>query len=126
MLRQTEAYQLNPVTRCMSKDHTLNKWYFVAKTTEVTITSGLPGGFRDAIGTFYGVGEGGYWWSSTEVATGVAWYRGLIYYNGNVGKSMSSLGLRGFSVRCVKDSSPPKPKPKPKPVQKFNSADFLD
>lgn len=46
MLRQTEAYQLNPVTRCMSKDHMLNKWYCVAKTTEVTITSGLPGGMK--------------------------------------------------------------------------------
>ena len=102
MLRQTEAYQLNPVTRCMSKDHTLNKWYCVAKTTVVTITSGLPGGNRNNNGTFNNIGNNGNWWSSTEIDTINAWGRRLSYGNGNVGRYVFNKRV-GFSVRCLRD-----------------------
>ncbi|MGO4818894.1 FISUMP domain-containing protein [Flavobacterium sp. W22_SRS_FP1] len=64
--------------------------------------TGLPGGFRTNNGTFNGIGNYGYWWSSTEDGTAVAWYRGLHYNNGYVdGGNYSKTA--GFSVRCLRD-----------------------
>ncbi len=64
--------------------------------------SGLPGGSRDANGTFYYVGATGYWWSSTETSTDYAWFRALSYDYGYVGRSYY-LKTFGFSVRCLRD-----------------------
>jgi uncharacterized protein (TIGR02145 family) len=102
MLRQTEACQLNPVTRCMSKDQKLKKWYCVAKITVVTITSGLPGGNRNNNGTFNNIGKNGNWWSSTENNTNNAWNRNLNYNNGNVNRNNNNKE-KGLSVRCLRD-----------------------
>ena len=86
----------------MSKDHTLNKWYCVAKTTVVTITSGLPGGNRNNNGTFNNIGNNGNWWSSTEYGADLAWGRHLLYGGGNVYRGTNGK-QDGFSVRCIKD-----------------------
>jgi uncharacterized protein (TIGR02145 family) len=102
MLRQTEACQLNPVTRCMSKDQKFKKWYCVAKTTVVTITSGLPGGNRNNNGTFNNIGRNGNCWSSTENNTNNAWNRNLNYNNGNVNRNNNNKE-KGLSVRCLRD-----------------------
>ena len=64
--------------------------------------SGLPGGLRNGNGSFYGVGEYGSWWSSSEGSTGSAWGRNLLYYNGSVGWYGGSKDF-GFSVRCLRD-----------------------
>ena len=64
--------------------------------------SGLPGGFRSSVGTFYYIGRGGYWWSSAEYYTDVAWGRVLLYVNGDVGRSSLDKDI-GFSVRCLRD-----------------------
>lgn len=64
--------------------------------------SGLPGGYRNGFGSFDYFGEGGFWWSSTEYNTSNAWYRFLIYFNGNVNWN-SSNKEDGFSVRCLRD-----------------------
>ena len=64
--------------------------------------AGLPGGYRSSDGTFDNVGFFGYWWSSTEFGTTNAWYRGLDYTNGDVGRFDVNKGL-GFSVRCLRD-----------------------
>ena len=64
--------------------------------------SGLPGGYRGSYEAFYGVGEFGYWWSSTEYDSDVAWGRYLNYDVGNVGRN-DSYKARGFSVRCLRD-----------------------
>jgi uncharacterized protein (TIGR02145 family) len=64
--------------------------------------SGLPGGGRTNDGSFFYIGEGGYWWSSTESSTSDAWDRDLGYDNGSVGGS-SLNKLLGFSVRCLRD-----------------------
>ncbi len=65
--------------------------------------SGLPGGLRWDDGSYYQVvGGGGYWWSSTESSASYAWYRLLIYFDGNGPRSNTSKGL-GFSVRCLRD-----------------------
>ena len=64
--------------------------------------SALPGGYRCFDGTFYGVGNGGLWWSSTEGSSSGAYYRFLNYHNGSVGLG-SNDKTNGFSVRCIKD-----------------------
>jgi uncharacterized protein (TIGR02145 family) len=65
--------------------------------------SGLPGGYRYLNdGGFSGVGNFGYWWSSTESSTTNAWARDLVYASG----SAYRLGYNkryGFSVRCLRD-----------------------
>jgi len=63
--------------------------------------TGLPGGYRDADGTF-GLGEFGFFWSSTEYSTPNAWYRHLSYNNDGAGRNYPAKGF-GFSVRCVRD-----------------------
>jgi uncharacterized protein (TIGR02145 family) len=65
--------------------------------------AGLPGGYRNDIGIYRGIGYNGYWWSSTAFDIFYAWYR-FLHYNSN--KDVNSLyyikGF-GFSVRCIKD-----------------------
>ena len=63
--------------------------------------SGLPGGFRTSNGTFYNLGNIGYWWSSTESGAN-AWYRYLSYNDVNVNRSNLDERL-GFSVRCLRN-----------------------
>jgi uncharacterized protein (TIGR02145 family) len=65
--------------------------------------TGLPGGDRNAYGTFSMVGSIVEWWSSTEAAsTADAWASGLYYLDGAVGRS--NLNKRfGHSVRCLRD-----------------------
>ena len=82
--------------------------HWVSPNTGATNSSGwtgLPGGFRKFYlgATFEGVGEAGYWWSSTENLTeGGAWYRYLYYNNGNIGMFYANKPV-GFSVRCLRD-----------------------
>ena len=58
-------------------------------------------GYRCDNGNYYGIGHFGYFWSSTEIYSGNAWYRTLIYDT----TSVNRYGLNkqsGFSVRCLK------------------------
>ncbi|MDD3945408.1 MAG: FISUMP domain-containing protein [Bacteroidales bacterium] len=73
--------------------------------TEATNSSGftaLPGGTRVYNGILYGIGNYGFWWSSTEYNTNTAWYRLLSYDNSNVNGNYNNKE-GGFSVRCVRD-----------------------
>ncbi len=64
--------------------------------------SGLPGGVRNYVGSFFTNGYLGAWWSSTQYNSTNAWYRDLCIYDGNVGRF--NLGKKcGFSVRCLRD-----------------------
>jgi uncharacterized protein (TIGR02145 family) len=64
--------------------------------------NGLPGGSRYADGAFNNVGRGGYFWSSSEASSGVAWNRGLNGGNRDLGRgNVNERG--GFSVRCLRD-----------------------
>jgi uncharacterized protein (TIGR02145 family) len=62
----------------------------------------LPDGYRGSDGNFYGIGNYGYWWSSTEKSLTESWYRTLGYNNSNVNRGSTNKGS-GFSVRCVRD-----------------------
>ncbi len=64
--------------------------------------SGLPGGGRSYNGTFTNVGLSGYWWSSTEYSSSLAWSSALFYYDGAVSVSYS-YKQNGLSVRCIKN-----------------------
>jgi uncharacterized protein (TIGR02145 family) len=65
--------------------------------------SALPGGYRDGLGTFYGIGGGAYFWSSTELTSYSAWHRYLNYYNSVIYRLGYTYKRYGFSVRCVRD-----------------------
>jgi uncharacterized protein (TIGR02145 family) len=70
--------------------------------TNSTGFTGLPGGHRANFGRFWYIGDGGYWWCSSEYATTYAWTRGLSYSFGSVNTGGYSKTY-GFSVRLVKD-----------------------
>lgn len=65
--------------------------------------TGLPGGYRySPNGGFYGIGEGGTWWLSTDDS--VSWYR--LYSDSElVGKWIRGGCCKpdGFGTRLIKD-----------------------
>lgn len=64
--------------------------------------SALPGGSRTTNGTFYGIGIRGYWWTSAEQDSGLAWGRHLRSNLDFVNRWPQDKKF-GFSVRCLKD-----------------------
>jgi uncharacterized protein (TIGR02145 family)/uncharacterized repeat protein (TIGR02543 family) len=68
--------------------------------------SGLPGGDRYFNGNFNHLSNSGLWWSSTMISTATAWYRYLNYNGAGAGRGDFDMAL-GFSVRCVRDYTPP-------------------
>jgi uncharacterized protein (TIGR02145 family) len=78
-------------------------WAKAGNGTNSSGFSGLPGGTCNyGIGDFNIGGNYGYWWSSTEYDTSLAWYRDLSYDDGDANRYYSIKG-DGFSVRCIKD-----------------------
>jgi len=64
--------------------------------------SALPGGYRNTHGSFNYIGTDGNWWSSTELSSTYAWYRGMYYSYGYVHRYYLNKTY-GFSVRCLRD-----------------------
>ena len=65
--------------------------------------NGLPGGYRyESLGEFYGLGEVGVWWSSSEYIDGRPWTLSLGYVFGGVGRN-GGRKENGLSVRCLRD-----------------------
>jgi uncharacterized protein (TIGR02145 family) len=64
--------------------------------------SGLPGGYRNYDGSFNGVGNTGFWWSSSEDETDGAWDRYLDSSDGKVDRGGGSKET-GVSVRCLRN-----------------------
>jgi len=62
----------------------------------------LPGGLGYSAELFQTVGNGGYWWTSSENNASYAFYRGIYYDNENVGRLYDKKSNL-LSVRCVKD-----------------------
>jgi uncharacterized protein (TIGR02145 family) len=78
-------------------------WY--APNTDATNSSGfsgVPGGYRINYGTYYSLGNVGYFWSSTDTAVVNAWNYILDANNGELKRNFN-LKTNGFSVRCCKD-----------------------
>jgi uncharacterized protein (TIGR02145 family) len=79
--------------------------HWTPPNTGATNTSGftgLPGGGRASVGAFVGVGDVGFWGSSSEGGTTGAWTRALFYISGVIGRDGPSK-RNGFSVRCLRD-----------------------
>jgi uncharacterized protein (TIGR02145 family) len=89
-------------TTAGTKMKSISGWEVNGNGTNESGFSGLPGGCRDDGGTFYGIGEYGNWWSSTEFSTASAPARGLFYYNSPVGRHYDGKEY-GLSVRCLRD-----------------------
>ena len=70
--------------------------------TNTSLFSALPGGGRDSDGNYGSIGNGGYWWSSTEFNTDRAWYR-YLYYDVGSANSYNYYKRVGVSVRCLRD-----------------------
>jgi uncharacterized protein (TIGR02145 family) len=67
--------------------------------------SGLPGGHRYfdiSFGSFFALGNLGYWWSSDEIDTDVSWNIQLFWDSGYATRETISKHY-GFSVRCLRD-----------------------
>jgi uncharacterized protein (TIGR02145 family) len=78
-------------------------WY--APNTDATNSSGfsgVPGGYRINYGTYYSLGNVGYFWSSSDTASVNAWNYILDANNGELKRNFN-LKTNGFSVRCCKD-----------------------
>jgi uncharacterized protein (TIGR02145 family) len=61
--------------------------------------TGLPSGYRDELGVFFGVGYYGLWWSSTSNGT-EAWSR-YVYNEFNYASKETLSKNRGLSIRCL-------------------------
>ena len=64
--------------------------------------TGLPGGYRDKDGSFLKIGYSGYWWSSSEDGTSLAWCHCLNFSSTDMLGSINEK-QDGFSVRCLKN-----------------------
>jgi uncharacterized protein (TIGR02145 family) len=66
--------------------------------------SGTPGGGRGFYADYFGIGNVGYWWSSSENGTGSSsgWYRDWDNNSVIVDRG-SNVKQLGFSVRCLRD-----------------------
>lgn len=64
--------------------------------------SALPGDHRHYQGTFSGQKRSAYWWSSTEIVSGRAWFR-VVDYEDNIVDRFYGMLNTGYSIRCVKD-----------------------
>jgi uncharacterized protein (TIGR02145 family) len=62
--------------------------------------SALPGGNHLTDGSFFNIGEVGLWWTATERASGLAYYRKI---NGDFVLENEGNKGNGYSVRCLKD-----------------------
>ena len=70
--------------------------------TNISLFTGLPGGYRIYDGNYGNIGTKGYWWSSVEGNTDGAWVRGLSSIDGGVSRG-NYIKSSGFSVRCLRD-----------------------
>ena len=73
------------------------------ESTNVSLFTGLSGGWRSSNGNYdEDNGSNGYWWSSTESNSSNAWALMLRHNYGSVLVG-ASIKRRGYSVRCIKN-----------------------
>lgn len=79
--------------------------HWKSPNTEATNSSGwngLPGGLNYSFGTFVGVGNTGYWWTSVENGEVTANVYSLSFENSTLFDLFLNKGV-GLSIRCIKD-----------------------
>ena len=70
--------------------------------TNMSLFTGLPGGYHDYSGSCSSIGYNGLWWSSSENITYGAWYR-YLYYDYGACNQLNDAKGHGLSVRCLRD-----------------------
>jgi len=70
--------------------------------TNVTGFSALAGGCCQSNGDWALFGSFGYWWSSSEYDSHLAWQRAMMYFDGSI-DIYANDKQNGNSVRCIKD-----------------------
>ena len=78
-------------------------WAENGNGTNTSGFSGLPGGHCSYNGSFFDVGEDGFWWSSTENFTCLGGIRKLYYDQPDIVYRNLYNERNGFSVRCLRD-----------------------
>jgi len=94
-------YLDDTITGCKLKETGTTHW--ISPNTGATNESGftaLPGGIRASAGSFYLIGDSGYWWSSAEIDDPWAYY--LSYENCTISITSGNKAA-GYSVRCLKN-----------------------
>jgi uncharacterized protein (TIGR02145 family) len=81
----------------------LSGWYGQGNGTNSSKFSGLPGGTRDSKGNFTYLGEGAYFWTSTEGGRAYSYFRYLFHDIRAMYGGMYTEKEGGLSVRCIKD-----------------------
>ncbi|MBW6460724.1 MAG: hypothetical protein K0B08_09140 [Bacteroidales bacterium] len=81
---------------------TNNGWNANGNGIDLFGFSGLPGGGRNYLGTFYNAGNYGIWWTSTEIDINNSWALQLSYCYPGVLLGYT-LPVSGFSARCLRD-----------------------
>ncbi len=90
------------------KEAGLEHWDFYSDQISLEATNesgftGLPAGYKNTNnGESIAMGSYGYFWSSTEMGSDLAWRRYLFHYSSGVGRDTFGKP-NGFSIRCVKD-----------------------
>jgi uncharacterized protein (TIGR02145 family) len=89
------------------KEKSRAHWQYANEdATNETFFSAQPGGSHYKAGSFgvgtWGIGDFGFWWSSTESDKNNAYYRTMNSTSGEVYRS-SYFKLAGYSVRCLRD-----------------------
>jgi uncharacterized protein (TIGR02145 family) len=78
-------------------------WYLPnTGSTNSSGFSGIPGGGRFGVGTYYDLGYVGHWWSSSVAGNGYGWDRSLYYIFSETARN-EYVKQFGFSVRCLRD-----------------------
>jgi uncharacterized protein (TIGR02145 family) len=68
----------------------------------ISLFTGLPGGYRDSTSRFSGEGSYGYWWSSTIFNSNLSKRINLYGFDGKIHWA-NSQNTKGYSIRCLKD-----------------------
>ena len=85
------------------KEVDTTSWYSPnTDATNMSLFTGLPGGYRNPDGNYVAIGDEGNWWSSSEVNAYIAWNRYLTNHIGWAGELDCNKDY-GFSVRCLRD-----------------------
>ena len=84
------------------KESGTDHWIVNTDASNESGFTGLPGGYRSSIGTYYDFGEFGLWWTSTNSSVTSSYYYSLSAYNSAVNYD-SHPNIDGSSIRCVKD-----------------------
>jgi uncharacterized protein (TIGR02145 family) len=89
---------------------TVDEWttltdYIGGKTTDWELDAGinvLPAGARTSDGSFFGLGTGAGFWTSTILWDGAAGFQNIGDYHGEADRGDFDFG-NGYCIRCVKD-----------------------